>query len=185
MKRKQFLAMMMSLMLVGGMSVPSFAAEVPVGGDTASGTVDSQFIATADMLGGGLVVSIPADLNLTYDAGSASLKKEDFVTVKGSISATKRVDISVAKDNTWSTQAGLSTLNASGTVTFAGVGETNKDLGDGEVSTTTVSYSASEVRASNNQDKKTVNAVVATSDIPAEGTYNATVKFHIQLADAN
>lgn len=186
MKRVKVLtALVMALTLLFGSSISVFAAtDVSVDADSKTGTCDSTFTATAENLGGGLVVSIPADLDLTWDAGSSSFKRQDYVTVKGNVAATKKVNISLYNSQTWLfTSDAL--INADGLLAFDGQTPETKDLGEGSAKATTVTYSAQEVRASNiTPDQRNLTATVAANDIPVIGEYKATITFYIDIADA-
>lgn len=181
---------LLSVALLGTMLVSStmgvHAADVTVTGDSSTGTTESTFAVTSDMLGGDLVVSIPADLDLTLDAGQGKFLKEDYVTVKGNIEATKKLDISVAEDNTWTIQETMSNpLTCSGIVKIGSEASAEKTIGSVTADMTTITYTASEVRASNSvSDNRPVVAEVTLDDIPTIGTYKASVDFYIQVLDA-
>ena len=185
MKRVKVLtALVMALTLLFGSSISVFAAtDVSVDADSKTGTCDSTFTATAENLGGGLVVSIPADLDLT---GSSSFKREDYVTVKGNIAATKKVDISTIYYVDWALQGGASTSHpASGLVQFSTKAPAQKTISDVTDTMTTETYTAEQVRASNTTpDQRTLKASVSADTIPVIGEYKATVTFYIEILDA-
>ena len=188
MKRVKVLtALVMALTLLFGSSISVFAAtDVSVDADSKTGTCDSTFTATAENLGGGLVVSIPADLDLTWDAGSSSFIKSDYVTVKGNVAATKKVDISIPTYVDWALQGGASTSHpASGTVQFTTKVPAQKTISDVTDYMTTETYTAEQVRTSNTTpDQRTLKASVSADTIPVIGEYKATVTFYIEILDA-
>lgn len=186
MKRlKMVVALAMAMTMVFGSAMSVSAADVTVDTDSTSGSCDSQFEVDSSMLGGNLVVSIPADLNLAYDAGTQTFAKDDYVTVKGSIAATKKVDISVVEENTWTIQETMAVpLTASGTVVIGTDPAANKTVGNVTADMTTITYSATEVRQSNvTPDQRPVKASVALADVPTIGTYKTAINFFIEVKD--
>ena len=186
-----FLALAMAMTMLFGSATSVFAADVTVDADSKTGTCESTFEVTEDMLGGGLVVSIPADMNLTFDEGTSTFAKEDYITVSGSIAATKQVDISLLKDYEWTLQEsiGLATeLKASGTMTLGdeeAYGKTSTAWGSEEKQVTSVTYTATEVRLSNDTpDQRPVKASVALADVPTIGNYTTEAYFLIEVVDA-
>ena len=191
MKRKNLsrnvLALGLAMVTALSASVPTFAATDIGEADFASGgTTPTSFEATTDILGGDLIVSIPAELVLEPDATDSTatkFSKSDVVSAKGRISAVKKLSVSIADIDTNSTTEGIqvnyaladdSSVLAEGTVAFK----------DDTTSNGVREWSASELLTSlTTLDSRDISVEVPKENVSYIGDYSTTITYTIQLQD--
>lgn len=166
--------MLVATMLVGGTFTVN-AQNIPVTGDSTTGSSPSSFDVTADMLGGDLIVTVPDTLTLDYDAQNRQFSKTSQVNAKGNINPAKNLEVSVPTDIVY-IHSENNTADAQGTLSFgATYGNNQKEV-----------WTASDLRAGGalgiNRD---LTSTVPLSEVEFVGTYEATVLFDINLVDAN
>lgn len=173
MKRKSILAALLTTVLLATNGVSVFASNVNVIGDTATGNTPTSFEVDTNILGGDLVVSIPADLTLTYDSASGTFKDTDVVTANGRILASKKLEVKTPTTVTYKNEDDNS-ITVDGTIAF---GTTSGDYGVEE-------WSASELLTSiTSPVEKDITATVNKTNISYIGTYKATVTYNISVVD--
>lgn len=151
---------MISILLWG--RLPVLASDIPVT-DSTTGYTPTSFVATNDMLQNNVVVSIPAEMILTYNASTKKLTDTDSVSVRGDIKSGKHLEVSVpANVSYYSSKA-----NVNGTLTF-GSGGTEK-------------WTPSQVSSSNNS--RQITSTVNASDLDYAGTYSTTITFNISIVN--
>lgn len=174
MKRKSLIATLVAsvLLLTSGVSVFA-ASDVNVSGGSATGSTPSSFSVDTSVLGGDLVVTIPAELTLTYDSASGTFKTTDVVTANGRILASKKFEVKVPSTVTYKNQDD-NAITVDGAIGFG---------------TTSGSYqieewSASELLTSMTTPvNKNISATVNKDDIDYIGTYKATVTYDFSVVD--
>lgn len=172
MKKKylRFLTGLMTASLLFGNAMPVFAADVSVSGDNATGSTPTEFSVDADALGGGLVVTIPASLDLTQDA-SGDYTVNDVVSAYGNMSPSKLLKVSTDDEITYF-NSGITSITATGYV-FFGTDGVEK-------------YTAEQTKNSiTSRDNRVIDVSVDKADIAFIGTYNSTVYFDIEVVDAD
>ena len=173
--RKKILSLMMVGSLVLGGSLTANAQDVSRSGDTVTGSSVTNFVVTAEMLGGDLVVTVPDTLTLAFDEDNSCFTKTSQVNVKGNINPSKKLEVSVPTDITY-LHTDDSTVDADGTLTFGVI--------DGANQKTTWSASDLQVAGSDGVNKD-LTSTVPLSEVEYVGTYEATVIFNIEVVDAN
>lgn len=178
MKGRKLLAVLMSLTLVLATPLTIHAEQtidVSTGAD--SGSSDTSFSATADMLGGGLTVVIPDEIVLTYDAENSVFDCTTQVTAKGYIEVNKSLEVSVPTDITY-TLENFSTVTAAGTITFGVTEDTNQ----------VESWTQTELKTKDASDNvvgvaKDFYVSVPEANVLDIGTYTSIVNFTIELLE--
>lgn len=175
--KKKALAGLLALATVFTAVAPSVnvsAKEIAVEGDTAQGTSDTFFNVTADMLGGGLVVTVPDSVSLEYDEANSQFSKTDKVNAKGYISVLKHLEVSVPTDITYALEDDTS-ITADGTISFG----TAKD--DDQVT----SWSLAELKTKEEGNlagiDKDITVTVPMSEVDDVGDYKSVINFDIAL----
>lgn len=173
MKMKRFLATLLTGVVLMNNGVLAFAADVPVSGGTATGSTPTSFTVDASVLGGDLIVSVPADMTLTYDSASSTFKSDDVVSAKGRILTSKKLEVKTPTSITYK-NADDNSITVPGTVTF----------GSASGSDQVTEWSAAELLASlTTLDERDISASVNKSDISYIGTYNATITYNINVVN--
>lgn len=162
-----FVAGLLIAMQIWG-SLPVGATDVPVD-STSTGSTPTSFIATDDMLQNDVIVSIPADMILTYNSSTKKLTDSDIVTARGDIKAGKHLEVSVPTSITYQNKAS-SSIDVNGVLNF---GSVFNNRGVEKWTPSQVSSSAGDSR----QITSTVNAY----DLEYAGTYKATITFNISI----
>lgn len=175
--KNRFLAGVLALAAVCMAAAPSVdvsAKEIAVEGETAQGSSDTSFSVTADMLGGGLVVTVPDSVSLEYDEENSRFSKTDKVNAKGYIPVLKHLEVSVPTDITYALEDEAS-ITADGTVSFG----TARD--DGQVT----SWSLAELKTKEEGNlagaDKNITVTVPKSEVDDIGTYKSVIDFDIAL----
>lgn len=148
----------------------AYASEITVTGDTYSGSFESNFVIDDSVLGGDLIVSVPAEMVLSYDSSSDTFTKSDVVTAKGGIVSSKRLEITVPTTVVYSNKKS-DVVNVDGSVTF-GTNGVDKWMAD-------------ELRSSTIPVERDISVSVDKNDISYTGTYSTTINYTISVVDNN
>lgn len=165
-RNSKILAGLMTATLLLGNTMPVFAADISVTSDTANGNTPTEFSVDADAIGGGLVVTIPASLDLTAN-GDGDFVANDVVSAYGNINACKAVTVSTDNEITY-VNADDASISVTGAVTFGSDGAEQWTAEETKNSITTL-------------DSRPINVKVAKDDIDYIGTYNTKVYFNINV----
>lgn len=96
MRGKKIVALLMSTVVMLASPLTMHAEQtLDVSAGEDSGSADTSFSATADMLGGGLTVLIPDEIVLTYNEEDGVFEKTAQVTGKGYIEVNKYLEVTV------------------------------------------------------------------------------------------
>lgn len=173
MKAKKLLSVLLAGMMLVSNGVTVLASEVDVSGGTASGTTPTSFEVDTSVLGGDLVVSIPAEMVLTYNTDDEQFKNEDVVSAKGRIRANKKLQVKTPTSIEYS-NGDDNSIKVAGTVAF---GITSDNLQVTE-------WSASELLDSLTVlSSKDITATVEKDDISYIGTYSTNITYDINVVD--
>lgn len=114
MKKKQLLASMMAVMMLAGSTIPAYAEGLSEEGDTSSAQTNVTFTTTSSQLGG-VIVSVPATLNLSYDSATQKFSSSDTVYAYGQLGSKLQLEISSPATVKYTNQdvAGASQLTGS------------------------------------------------------------------------
>lgn len=158
--KKKVIGFLMATLLWGSLTV--HAADIPVTDSTTSSTPTS-FVATNDMLQNNVIVSIPAEMILTYNASTKKLTDADYVSVRGDVKSGKHLEVSVPTNVAYRS----SNAYVNGVITF-GSGGTEK-------------WTPSQVSASNNS--RQITSTVNAYDLDYAGNYSTTITFNISIVN--
>lgn len=160
-------SLMCAVLLCG--SIPVYADELTVSEGTITQAVESGFVVEESNDGEGLIVSIPANLTLTYDEDAGMYICHDEVSARGIIDINKQLEISVAETVTYINVDSPSTTVV-GAVDFGADG--------------TEVWTADEIAASNdNLDSRDITVSVSKENLKYSGTYTSELVFNIELID--
>ena len=137
------------------------AETVSVDNGTTTQSVTSNFSVPENLLGGGLTVSIPPNLDLEYDAETQSFKANENVSISGTIDNGKTLTIQVNETAEYTNKAD-STVKAEGVVSFGDSG--------------TVTFSEGEISAS-----EPISIEVPLSNITVAGDYSLEINFSMEM----
>lgn len=151
---------LLSVLLWG--RLPVHASDVPVT-DSTTGSTPTSFVATNDMLQNNVIVSIPAEMILTYNASTKKLTDADYVSVRGDVKSGKHLEVSVPTNVVYRS----SNAYVNGVITF-GSGGTEK-------------WTPSQVSASNNS--RQITSTVNAYDLDYAGNYSTTITFNISIVN--
>lgn len=172
-KMKRFLATLLTGVMLMSNGVVAFAADVPVSGGTATGSTPTSFTVDNTVLGGDLVVSVPADMTLTYDSSSSTFKSADVVSAKGRILASKKLEVKTPTAITYKNDDDNS-ITVPGTITFGSVSGSDQ----------LTEWSAAQLLTSlTTLDSRNITASVNKNDISYIGTYKATINYNIDVVN--
>lgn len=181
MRKKNVLAFgVAALSLVAAIpSIGVFAAgtqTIEVTGDTAEGSADTDFVVTADMLGGGLVVTIPDKVTLDYNKEDNVFKKDTTVNAKGYVDVDKELTVEIPTAVTYTLENNAS-YTADGTVAFGTAS------GDNQVT----EWSQTELKTKSEGTlvgiDKALSVTVDGDDVDDIGIYKTELIFTIELQD--
>lgn len=91
--------------------------DIPIESDTADGETLTKFEVDNTILGGDLIVSIPAEMTLEYDATSETMTKADYVSASGRCGANQKLEIRTATSITYKDDK-KAEITVPGTVAF-------------------------------------------------------------------
>ena len=172
MKKKQFLASMMAVMMLAGLVTPVYADGLSQEGDTSSAQTNVTFTTTSAQLGG-VIVSVPATLNLSYDSDAQKFSSSDTVYAYGQLGSKLQLEISSPATVKYTNQDIPDAAQLTGAVEF--------------VDSTYTGYWTSEELysgvADHNQSKKeTLKCTVNETNGIQVGTYKGAVNFTIKVS---
>lgn len=154
---------------------PSGRIEIPVEIE-ADGETKTDFVVDRTILGGDLIVSIPAEMILEYDSGSETLAKEDYVSATGRCISTSKLEVKTLTSITYANEADNS-IKVPGTIAFGTTSDTYQ----------VTEWSAAELLAGvkNTADiaKKDIKASVLKSDIDFVGSYATSILYNISVLE--
>lgn len=189
MKFKKLLAMALVASFALSNVVTVSATEMSIAEDSSqTGTVPSGFNVDEDIIGAGVVVRVPANLDLTYNSRYDAFTASDVISVAGSIrdyyvvsvATPNKLDYTLADSDETITADVKFGLDDEGTCievwnsteVQAGV-TTTTDVDTGE---TVTSYDF------DSADSRSININLASMDVSEIGDYSATAEFEIDLA---
>lgn len=117
MKKKQLLASMMAVMMLAGSTIPAYAEGLSEEGDTSSAQTNVTFTTTSSQLGG-VIVSVPATLNLSYDSATQKFSSSDTVYAYGQLGSKLQLEISSPATVKYTNQDVAGASQLTGTVEF-------------------------------------------------------------------
>lgn len=170
MRKKVFiLALIVTQLLSFPITVHAEEQTVEVATGSALQITTTSFEADEDVIGGGVVVSVPTNITLTYDKELEAYIGTGSVYAKGRISDTQYVEVSI--DPTIIYQ----NLDVEGVFVEGSV-----DFGTEGVEV----WTAEEVKASlDNLDKRPVTITVPKTVLDTVGSYESELIFNIELVD--
>lgn len=154
-------------MFVGGLTVYADDLSVPEG--VATGSTPTSFVVTEDMLHNDVVVSIPSELILRYDADRNVLTKEDYVSASGSLRRNKHLEVSVPSTIMYE-HVSASSVTVNGVLSF---GRPSGGIQEEQ-------WNSNEVL---NSDKREISSTVDADDLEYAGSYKATIRYQISVKD--
>ena len=170
-KRSKMLACLMASILLLGNTLPVFAQDIELSGDSATGSTPSSFTVDADYLGGGVVVIIPATLDLTVDDDTGGYLANDVVSAKGNMNPSKVLKVSTDTEIEY-VNADDNSVTVTGVVTFGTDG--------------TEQWTAAQTKASlSTLDSRAIDVAVAKDALPYTGEYTSVVYFNIEAVSNN
>ena len=203
-KRNLAVAALTGIMMLSNM-MPVFAAELPAGaipegqkaiqveGTTGTGTSDTMFDVDNDILdegkpddvlGGDLIVSVPAELRLAYTSGGSTLTKSDKVYAVGRTKVSQVLDVKTptnieytADDATDEIIANDPAAKVPGVVAF-GVAEGDNQKENWTAKELLVGVGKPSVDQGTG---KNISSTVQKSDISYIGSYTSVIDYNITL----
>lgn len=164
-KGKILVGLMTSALLLNSV-VSVSAADISVTDGSITESTSTAFTVDEEALGGGLVVTIPASLELSQDA-SGDFVANDVVSAYGNMNPSKTLKVSTSNEITYTNEDAVD-ITATGSVTFGTDG--------------TEEWTAEQTRDSiTTLDNRNIGVTVAKENIDYVGTYNSTVYFNIEL----
>lgn len=151
--------------LMWGM-LPVYATDIAVS-DATTGTTPTSFVATNDMLQNNVVVSIPAEMVLTYNATTKKLTDTESVSVRGDIKSGKHLEVSVPNNVAYQSSGNY----VNGVLTFG------TSSGGRGVETWTPT------QASSSSNSRQITSTVNAADLDYAGTYTTTITFSISIVN--
>lgn len=166
-RKSQVLSGVLAAALLMGNTMPVFASDISVDSDTVTGYTPAEFFVDEDVLGGGVVVTIPASLELSQNQ-SGNFVANDVVSAYGNMNPSKLLSISTSNEITYVNQDDEE-ITATAAVTFGMDGIED--------------WTAEQTKNSITKlDKRKINVTVAQEDIKYIGDYTSTVYFDISMA---
>ena len=178
MRGKKIVALLMSTVVMLASPLTMHAEQtLDVSAGEDSGSADTSFSATADMLGGGLTVLIPDEIVLTYNEEDGVFEKTAQVTGKGYIEVNKYLEVTVPTSITY-TLENFDTIKADGTITFGVTEETNQ----------VQSWTQAELKTKDASDNvigvsKDLYVAVPEDNVLDIGNYTSVLNFTIELIE--
>lgn len=151
--------------------------EIPVEIDKADGTTKTDFVVDNTILGGDLIVSIPAEMILSYDADNEVMVEADYVSASGRCSSTSNLEVKTLTSITYANDADNS-IEVPGTIEFGVTSDAYQ----------ITEWSAAElltgIKNIDDRVKKNITASVLKADIDFVGTYSTTILYNISVLDS-
>lgn len=173
MKKKQFLASMMAVMMLASSAVPVYADGLAEEGDTGSAQTNVSFTTTSSQLGG-VVVSVPETLVLSYDDSTQKFSSSDSVYAYGQLGSKLQLEISSPATVKYSNQDVAGASQLTGTVEFVDDTYTGYWSSEQLYAGVADDHSASK--------KETLKCVVNETNGIQVGTYKGEVNFTIKVS---
>ena len=173
MKAKKVIVALLTgaLLMTNGLTV--FASDLDVSGGTATGSTPTSFEVDTSILGGDLVVSIPAEMTLTYDSEKEKFVDEDFVSASGRILASKKLVVKTPTNVTYK-NTDDNAITVDGTIAFGVVVDA-----DG-----VENWSAAELLTGlTTPVEKGITATVEKADISYIGEYSTAITYNISVVN--
>lgn len=164
-KKKLLIALLTGAMLITS-GVSAFASNISVTGSS-TGSTPSSFVATDDMLCNDVVVTIPAELILTYNSSTKKLTDSDVVTAQGEIKSGKHLEVSVPTSITYQ-NAAASSVTVNGALNFGSNGKEK--------------WTPSQVETSSGNSRQ-ITSTVDAHDLEYAGTYRATITYNFSIVN--
>lgn len=172
---KRLVAVLLTGIMLMSNGVVAFASDLSVSGGTASGSTPTSFEVDTSILGGDLVVSIPAEMVLTYDSANEKFTNTDVVTAKGRITASKRLEVQVPSEIEYE-NADDTTIKVSGSVDFGSTSMNNMEKGYWSAAELLTGLTATPV-------ERDIVVDVNKADISYIGTYSTNITYSISVVD--
>ena len=171
MRKNKLLALMMSCSLLVSPMQVSANQTITLTNGVGSGVSDTEFAVTADMLGGGLVVTIPDSITLEYNAEDGTFEKDTGICAKGYIDVDKKLAVTVPTSISYKFESNED-IAVNGVVTFGIDGTEN--------------WSGDELKVRDDSSNligtsKNLGVAIDADYVTEDGDYNALVDFTIEL----
>lgn len=140
----------------------------------ADGTTKTDFTVDNLILGGDLVVSIPAEMILAYDSDKEIMTKEDYVSATGRCASTSKLEIKTLTSITYTNEKD-NNIKVPGTIAFGTASE------DYQITEWSALELLTGVKIPADVVKKNIAASVLKSDIDFVGTYSTTILYNISV----
>ena len=173
MKKKQFLASMMAVMMLAGSAMPVYADGLTEEGDTGSAQTSVTFTTTSSQLGG-VVVSVPESLVLNYDDSTQKFSSSDSVYAYGQLGSKLQLEISSPATVKYTNQDVAGASQLTGTVEFVDNTYTGYWSSEQLYAGVANDHSASK--------KETLKCTVNETNGIQVGTYKGEVNFTIKVS---
>lgn len=173
MKKKQFLASMMAVMMLASSAIPVYADGLAEEGDTGSAQTNVSFTTTSSQLGG-VVVSVPETLVLSYDDSTQKFSSSDSVYAYGQLGSKLQLEISSPATVKYSNQDVAGASQLTGTVEFVDDTYTGYWSSEQLYAGVADDHSASK--------KETLKCTVNETNGIQVGTYKGEVNFTIKVS---
>lgn len=173
MKKKQFLASMMAIMTLASSAMPVYAANLTAEGDTGSAQTSVSFTTTSSQLGG-VVVSVPETLVLSYDDSTQKFSSSASVYAYGQLGSKLQLEISSPATVKYSNQDVAGASQLTGTVEFVDDTYTGYWSSEQLYAGVADDHSASK--------KETLKCTVNETNGIQVGTYKGEVNFTIKVS---
>lgn len=173
MKKKQFLASMMAVMMLAGSAMPVYADGLSEEGDTGSAQTNVSFTTTSSQLGG-VVVSVPESLVLNYDDSTQKFSSSDSVYAYGQLGSKLQLEISSPATVKYTNQDVAGASQLTGTVEFVDNTYTGYWSSEQLYAGVANDHSASK--------KETLKCTVNETNGIQVGTYKGEVNFTIKVS---
>lgn len=173
MKKKQFLASMMAVMMLASSAIPVYADGLAEEGDTGSAQTNVSFTTTSSQLGG-VVVSVPETLVLSYDDSTQKFSSSASVYAYGQLGNKLQLEISSPATVKYSNQDVAGASQLTGTVEFVDDTYTGYWSSEQLYAGVADDHSASK--------KETLKCTVNETNGIQVGTYKGEVNFTIKVS---
>lgn len=173
MKKETVLASMMAVMMLASSAMPVYADGLAEEGDTGSAQTNVSFTTTSSQLGG-VVVSVPETLVLSYDDSTQKFSSSDSVYAYGQLGSKLQLEISSPATVKYSNQDVAGASQLTGTVEFVDDTYTGYWSSEQLYAGVADDHSASK--------KETLKCVVNETNGIQVGTYKGEVNFTIKVS---
>lgn len=164
--KKKLMPVLVVLAYLSVLGVQVEASEVTVSGSSGV-TAESatSFVVDSSILGGDLIVSVPAEIGLTYKSSQEKFTGGDVISAKGGLESSKKLTIKAPLSINYNNSSGKTAL---GNVVFGNNG--------------TESWSSAELlQGTVTPVTKPINITVNKGSITDLGTYSTRVTYYINV----